>query len=139
MGSVVRRRSLSASLVLGLSLAASGVSAQEGSPPDAAPSPIDPAALAIADRAGDFLRDAEHFGFSAENGVRIGAPDLKVPATAYRWAALLHEHAPGQRVVAPPDVSIWLPPSATPPTPCWYSPTSMPHWQEAPPTGTATR
>ena len=43
-------------------------------------------------------------------GFRLGWPGLKVPDDAYRWAALLNESVPpGAQVVAPPDVSAWVP------------------------------
>lgn len=44
-------------------------------------------------------------------GIRLGwPPALKVPEEEYRWAVALHESVPaGSTVVAPPDVSVWLP------------------------------
>jgi hypothetical protein len=68
MGSAVRRHGTL--LALGLLLATGGAAlAQDASAPaeDAADA-LDPAALAIVQRAGDFLRDAEHIRFSAEMG-----------------------------------------------------------------------
>jgi hypothetical protein len=49
-------------------------------------------------------------GPSPENGVRLGWPSLKTPALGYRWAELLTANVPaGALVVAPRDVSVWLP------------------------------
>jgi hypothetical protein len=68
MGSVVRWHG--ATLALGLLLAGVGAAfAQaESAPPEGGADALDPAALAIVERAGDFLRDAEHMSFSAEMG-----------------------------------------------------------------------
>lgn len=68
MGSVVGRHG--ATLVLGLVLTTGGAAlAQEASAPaEAAGDALEPAALAVVERAGDFLRDAEHMSFSAEMG-----------------------------------------------------------------------
>jgi len=42
--------------------------------------------------------------------VRLGWPGLKVPEPAYRWARALHESVPpGERVLAPEEISTWLP------------------------------
>jgi hypothetical protein len=51
------------------------------------------------------------FGLAAENQVRFAFPPrLKVPPEALRWAQLVSERAgPGSVVVAPVDVSAWLP------------------------------
>jgi hypothetical protein len=49
-------------------------------------------------------------GGAVNTGLRLGWPGPKVPADAYRWAALLNESVPaGAQVVAPPDVSVWVP------------------------------
>jgi hypothetical protein len=58
---------------LALFLAATPAGAQAPAP--AAPDPIDPEALAIARRAGDFLRDAKRFSFSAESGYEVVQED----------------------------------------------------------------
>lgn len=56
-------------------LAAGTAAAQEPAEPAPAPtealSPIDPAALASVSRAGDFLREAERFGFSSDSGYEV--------------------------------------------------------------------
>jgi hypothetical protein len=50
------------------------------------------------------------WGPSRENGVRLGAPSLKVDPVAYAWAAELTESVPpGSRVAAPGEVGVWLP------------------------------
>jgi hypothetical protein len=63
-----------------------------------------------------------HYGFSTRNGVALHAPGLKVPATSYQQARLLHEHAAGLRVVAPADVSTWLPTFRNPAHPLMVQP-----------------
>jgi hypothetical protein len=47
-------------------------------------------------------------GFSRENGATLSWPRLKL-YPAHRWAQRLNELAPGQPVVAPADVSTWIP------------------------------
>ena len=58
-------------------LAAGTVGAQESAEeaPAESVSPVDPDALAIATRAGDFLREAERFSFSAESGYEVVQED----------------------------------------------------------------
>ena len=56
-----------ARLALAAVLAAVGGAARAQAPPEAA-TPLDPEALAIVGRAGDFLRDAKRFGFTAHTG-----------------------------------------------------------------------
>jgi hypothetical protein len=63
-----------------------------------------------------------HYGFSTQNGVALHTPGLKVPAASYQQARLLHEHAAGLRVVAPPDVSTWLPTFRNPAHPLMVQP-----------------
>jgi hypothetical protein len=58
---------------LALFLAASVAGAQAPTP--AAPDPIDPEAVALAQRAGDFLRDAKRFSFSADSGYEVVQED----------------------------------------------------------------
>ena len=42
--------------------------------------------------------------------LRLGAPGLKVPPIAYRWASALNDSVPpGSRVLAPHYVSVWVP------------------------------
>jgi hypothetical protein len=49
-------------------------------------------------------------GLSEANGVRLGAPRLKVDPVPYAWAAELTRLAgPGAIAVAPASVSVWLP------------------------------
>jgi hypothetical protein len=50
-----------------------------------------------------------HPGFDARNGVEIAWPGLKVEETPRRWARLLNDAAPRARIVAPPDISTWVP------------------------------
>ncbi|MFQ5417529.1 MAG: DUF6077 domain-containing protein, partial [Myxococcota bacterium] len=43
-------------------------------------------------------------------GIRVGLPGPKAPGSAYRWAAALNAAVPpGSQVVAPPEVSAWIP------------------------------
>lgn len=49
------------------------------------------------------------WGLSPDNGVALDRPGLKVPGEAHQWATTLNEYAAGRRVVAPPDVSTWIP------------------------------
>ncbi len=49
------------------------------------------------------------YGFSAENHARLGWPGLKVPEAAFSWAERINALVPGQRVVAPRSISIWIP------------------------------
>jgi len=57
-------------------------------------------------------------GGALGTGIRIGWPGLKVPPEPYRWAGLLVEHVPpGGRVVAPIDISAWVPTFHHPPHP----------------------
>jgi hypothetical protein len=49
-------------------------------------------------------------GLSEANGVRLGAPRLKVDPVPYAWAAELTRLAgPGAIAIAPASVSVWLP------------------------------
>jgi len=48
-------------------------------------------------------------GWSERNGAEIDWPRLKVDEAPFRWAQKLDELAPGERVVAPPPVSAWVP------------------------------
>lgn len=48
------------------------------------------------------------WGASADNQASLSWPRLKVEPENYRWAMLLNEAAPGQRVVAPPSVGQWV-------------------------------
>ena len=53
---------------------------------------------------------SEQNGGVWEAGMRVTWPALKVPEHRYRWAAALNTHVrAGERVVAPPDVSPWVP------------------------------
>jgi hypothetical protein len=53
---------------------------------------------------------SEHNGGAGGVGIRIGRPRAKVAEGPYRWAAALNRAAaPGDHVVAPPDVGMWLP------------------------------
>jgi hypothetical protein len=61
---------ISICLSLALALTAGSGLAQEAAPADEAPA-IDPEALAVVHRAGDFLRDAGRFSFSAESGYEV--------------------------------------------------------------------
>jgi hypothetical protein len=64
-----RRIGVGLTLALALTLAPSaGRSEEDAEPAAEAVDPIDPDALAIATRAGDFLREAKRFSFSAESG-----------------------------------------------------------------------
>jgi hypothetical protein len=60
-----------------LVLAAGAVRAEEpaGAPAAETATPIDPEALAIARRAGDFLREAKRFSFSADSGYEVVQQD----------------------------------------------------------------
>jgi hypothetical protein len=49
------------------------------------------------------------YGWSGENHVVWHWPGLKVPAEAVRWARLVNERAPRQRVLASRAVSTWIP------------------------------
>ncbi|HKA16276.1 MAG TPA: DUF6077 domain-containing protein [Myxococcota bacterium] len=49
------------------------------------------------------------YGWSAQNQVVWHWPGLKVPAEAVRWARLVNERAPRQRVLASRAVSTWIP------------------------------
>jgi hypothetical protein len=49
------------------------------------------------------------YGFSVENQVRLAWPGLKVPAASFEWARRIDELAPGAAVVAPQDISTWIP------------------------------
>jgi hypothetical protein len=49
------------------------------------------------------------YGWSAENHVAWHRPGLKVPAEAARWARLVNERAPRERVLASRAVSTWIP------------------------------
>jgi MFS family permease len=51
----------------------------------------------------------QSYGFSAENHARLGWPGLRVPAHAFAWAERINALAPGERVVAPRSISIWIP------------------------------
>jgi Family of unknown function (DUF6077) len=48
-------------------------------------------------------------GWSAANSVAWHAPTLKLPTEAARWARLVNERAPRQRVLASRAVSTWIP------------------------------
>jgi hypothetical protein len=53
---------------------------------------------------------SEQNGGAAEGGIRVGLPRPKAPETPYRWAAVLNAAVlPGAQVVAPADVSMWIP------------------------------
>ena len=53
---------------------------------------------------------SEENGGMSRTGLRLDWPGLKVPDGAYRWAALLNGSViAGAQVVAPPDVSVWVP------------------------------
>jgi hypothetical protein len=48
-------------------------------------------------------------GLSPENGVRLTWPTLKVPDTAYQWAAAVNESVPpGSHVAVPSDIAVWI-------------------------------
>lgn len=65
------------------------------------------AAFALAVPRFSALSESNH-GVWAE--MRIAWPELKVPQNSYRWAAAINASAgPGARVLAPPDVSPWIP------------------------------
>ncbi len=52
----------------------------------------------------------ERSSLARDNGVRLGWPGLKVPLAEYRLAELLSRSVPpGSHVVAPLDVSLWIP------------------------------
>lgn len=70
--------------------------------------PARAASLALA--AAFALRIPARSSLSAENGVRLGWPGLKVPLAEYRLAERLAGSVPpGSQVVAPLDVSTWIP------------------------------
>ncbi|RMH19912.1 MAG: hypothetical protein D6696_09415 [Acidobacteria bacterium] len=51
-----------------------------------------------------------HSSLSGENQVELSWPGLKVPPLDYRLAAAINRSVePGATVVAPPDVSLWIP------------------------------
>ena len=60
-------------LALGFALAAAAARAEP--PAEGAASLVDPEAVAIASRAGDFLRDAQRFSFTAESGYDVVQDD----------------------------------------------------------------
>jgi hypothetical protein len=68
MGSVVRRPGALLALALLLASGSAGRAQDAGATAEGAADALDPAALAIVKRAGDFLRDAVHISFSAEMG-----------------------------------------------------------------------
>lgn len=48
-------------------------------------------------------------GLSKANRVRLGSPSLKVPHTAYRWAAVVNESVPpGSPVAVPSTIAPWI-------------------------------
>jgi len=49
------------------------------------------------------------WGFGEANHVWLGWPSLKIEPELVRWARVVNERAPGQRVVAPPDLNTWIP------------------------------
>lgn len=49
------------------------------------------------------------YGFDAENNARLAWPGLRVPTPAFAWAERVNALAPGERVVAPRSISIWIP------------------------------
>ena len=48
-------------------------------------------------------------GLSKANRVRLGSPSLKVPHTAYRWAAVVNQSVPpGSHVAVPSKIEPWI-------------------------------
>ena len=79
-GTSVRRNTSRSGLALAVALLAGVAYAEEqaqpaGAPPTELVDPVDPEAFALATRAGDFLRDAKRFGFSAESGYEVVQED----------------------------------------------------------------
>jgi hypothetical protein len=58
----------------------------------------------------EFSALSERNGGAGDVGIRVGRPRRKVPTERYRWAAALNRAVPdGSQVVAPPDISMWVP------------------------------
>lgn len=76
-GASVARAASCAGLALGLALVATAgwAEAPVEAPAVEAVDPVDPEALAIATRAGDFLREAKRFSFSADSGYEVVQED----------------------------------------------------------------